>query len=146
MRFSRPRSLPAARPYRIAACLFALHILGSIAGITALACFIRQPSETASGVLFASMGFSALAWLAAFFMRRAIHCPLCKGTPLCNSGARTHERAKRLPPFNHGITATLSILAIQKFRCMYCGSDFDLLKPPTRLLGGAEPSQPDSQD
>ena len=78
------------------------------------------------------MGFSALMWLVAYFKRRSAHCPLCKGTPLLNTGARTHMRARRLFPFSHGVTATFSILAVQRFRCMYCGSDYDLLKPRSR--------------
>lgn len=145
-RFSRPRSLPSARPFRIAVFFFVLHILGLIASITALVWFARQPSETASRILFASMGLSAITWLISFLQRRTTYCPLCKGTPLSNSGARTHQRAKRLPPFNHGVTATLSILATQKFRCMYCGSDFDLLKPPSRRLRGGDPTRPSSHE
>jgi hypothetical protein len=72
-----------------------------------------------------------LLWIIAFFKRRAAHCPLCKGTPLLNSGARPHAKARRFYPFNHGMTATLSIIATQRFCCMYCGSDFDLLKTPS---------------
>jgi hypothetical protein len=140
-RFQRARSLPSGRPFRVAVFFFAIHYLGIVVAITALVCFIREPSQLASHILLGGMAFSAITWFIAFFKRRSAICPLCKGTPLFNSGARTHVRAKRIFPFNHGITATLSILATQRFRCMYCGSDFDLLKSPTRLLHGIPPEE-----
>lgn len=145
-RISRARSLPSARPFRVAVFFSALQYLGLIVIVTALACFIAGTSRGASRILLGGMAFSAISWFIAFFKRRATHCPLCKGTPLMNSGARTHLRAFRVFPFSHGITATLSILATQRFRCMYCGSDFDLLKPPTRLLHGTpEPTAHDNR-
>jgi DNA-directed RNA polymerase subunit RPC12/RpoP len=76
--------------------------------------------------------FSGLLWLTAYFKRRAAKCPLCKGTPLLNSGAVPHPRARRIRPLNQGVSAMLSIMATQRFRCMYCGSDYDLLKPRSR--------------
>lgn len=136
IRVLRARSLPSARPFRVAVFFSALHFMGLILAITSLVCFVSKPSDLASKFLIGAIAFSALSWFVAFFKRRSAYCPLCKGTPLVNSGARTHVRAWRLIPFNHGLTATLSILATQRFRCMYCGSDFDLLKPPTRLLHG----------
>jgi hypothetical protein len=142
MRTQRCRSLPSGRPFRMAVTFVALHFLGLIGTVTALVCVILEPSHVATRVLLGGIAFSAITWFIAFFKRRAAHCPLCKGTPLINSGARAHVRAKRLGPLNHGLTATLSVLATQKFRCMYCGSDFDLLKPPTRLLRGG-PAEPE---
>lgn len=136
----RARSLPSARPFRVAVFFSALQLLGLVVMVTGLVCFTREANYIASRILLGGLGFSVLAWFIAFFKRRSAFCPLCKGTPLINSGARAHVRAKRIFPFNHGTTATLSILATQRFRCMYCGSDFDLLKPPTRLLHGSSES------
>lgn len=135
-RVSRARSLPSAQPFRVAAFFSAMHYLGLIASLTTLGCFLLKPSQAAIQILLGGMVFSALTWLIAFFKRRSTFCPLCKGTPLLNTGACTHVRARRFSPFNHGITAILSILSTQKFRCMFCGSDFDLLKPPTRVFYG----------
>jgi hypothetical protein len=137
-RIPRARSVPSARPFRVAVFFSALHFLGLIVTATALAGFFLRPSELASHLLVAGIIFSAISWLISYFKRRTVHCPLCKGTPLANSGALPHVRARRIGPFNHGISAVLSILATQKFRCMYCGSDYDLLKPRTRLLTGAD--------
>lgn len=137
-RVPRARSVPSARPFRVAVFFSALHFLGLIATATALAEFFLRPSQLASRLLVAGLVFSAVSWLIAYFKRRTVHCPLCKGTPLVNSGALPHMRARRMHPFNHGISSVLSILATQKFRCMYCGSDYDLLKPRTRLLTGAD--------
>lgn len=135
-RVLRARSLPSARPFRVAVVFTAIHYLGIVVTSTALICVFLEPSQTAVHLMIGGMIFTAIAWLVAFFKRKATFCPLCKGTPLINSGARVHSRAWRLYPLNHGVTATVSIMACQKFRCMYCGSDYDLLKPPTRLLHG----------
>lgn len=137
-RVPHARSVPSARPFRVAVFFSALHFLGLVAAVTALAGFFLQPSQLASHLLMGGIIFSGLSWLIAYFKRRGVHCPLCKGTPLVNSGAMPHVRARRIRPFNHGVSAVLSIMATQKFRCMYCGSDYDLLKPRTRLLHGMD--------
>ncbi len=135
-RVQRARSLPSARPFRVAVFFSSIHYLGLIGSATALVCVFLKPEQMAVNVMVGCMAFSAVTWLVAFFKRRGTFCPLCKGTPLINSGARVHARAWRLFPLNHGVTATLSVMVVQKFRCMYCGSDYDLLKPRTRLLHG----------
>ena len=148
-RILRARSLPSARPFRMAVFFTSVHYLGLVVSVTALACVLLEPGQLAVRVLLVAMAFSAGSWLVAFFKRRSTFCPLCKGTPLINSGARVHTRAWRLYPLNHGVTAVLSIMATQRFRCMYCGSDYDLLKPPTRLLGGSRDDReysPEDQD
>lgn len=132
-RFSRARSLPSSKAFTIAVFFSAIHYLGLIATVTAFAAFFVYPSQLATKVIVGSVIFSAVTWLIAFFRRRCAYCPLCKGTPLINSGALAHSRAVRIPPFNHGTSATLSIIATHTFRCMYCGSDFDLLKTPSHL-------------
>jgi uncharacterized membrane protein (UPF0136 family) len=137
-RVPRARSLPSARPFRVAVFFSALHFLGLVATATALVGFFMEPSLLASRLLVAGIIFCALSWLIAYFKRRGVHCPLCKGTPLINSGALPHARACRIIPLNHGMSALLSILATQKFRCMYCGSDYDLLKPRNRSLHGLD--------
>ncbi|MES2440613.1 MAG: hypothetical protein V4584_16215 [Verrucomicrobiota bacterium] len=134
-RILRSRSLPSSRPFSIAVFFSALHYLGLILTATAFVLFLIEPSQLASKVILGGVVYSLIAWLLAFFKRRAAHCPLCKGTPLINSGALAHSKASRLYPFNHGVSATLSILATQRFCCMYCGSDFDLLKIPSHRRG-----------
>ena len=134
-RILHARSLPSKRPFHVAVFFSALHFLGLVMTITALVLFVAEPSQLARNLILGGIGFSVVTWLIAFFKRRSAYCPLCKGTPLINSGARPHSRAKRIFPFSHGVSATLSIIATQRFRCMYCGSDFDLLKTPSRLRG-----------
>jgi hypothetical protein len=131
----RARSLPSSGPFNVAAFFSALQYMGMITVVTAFILMFLEPSPLAVKVIVGSIGFSALMWFIAFFKRRSARCPLCKGTPLINSGAHAHSRATRIFPFNHGVSATLSILATQTFRCMYCGSDFDLLKTPSHLRG-----------
>jgi hypothetical protein len=136
-RILRARSLPSRKPFDGAVGLAMLHYFGIIATLTAVIACFKQPSLLASQVAVGGIVFSALSWLLAYMKRRATFCPLCKGTPLANSGALTHRKALRLGPFNHGTTAIFSIIARQKFRCMYCGSDFDLLKKPSYLTANS---------
>lgn len=131
---SRMRSVTHRRPFVHAVFFSAMNYMGMIAGVTTLVAFLIQPSRMATRVFVICLGFSALTWLIAYFKRRSAHCPLCKGTPLVNTGALPHKKAVRLFPFNHGITAILSIIASQRFRCMDCGTRYDLLKTPLHLL------------
>ena len=132
----RLRSVPDRQPYVRALLLCTIHYMGIIATLTTIAAFVIAPSRLATLVLIVCLGFTAATWLLAYFKRRVTHCPLCKGTPLLSSGALPHKNATRIFPFNHGVTATLSIIATQKFRCMYCGTGFDILKPPSHKRGG----------
>ncbi len=134
-RVTRARSLPSSRPFAVAAIFSAMNYVGLIATATAFAMFFMEPSQLATKLLVGGIAFSVLTWWIAFFKRRSAHCPLCKGTPMINSGALAHSKATRLHPLNHGVSATLSIIATQSFRCMYCGSDFDLLKTPSYRRG-----------
>jgi len=131
----RARSLPSSRPYTVAVFFSLLHYLGMITTVTAFVFFFIEQGQLMAQVIVGGLAFSGVTWLIAFFKRRSAHCPLCKGTPLINSGALAHSRATRLYPFSHGVSATLSIIATQSFRCMYCGSDFDLLKTPSYKRG-----------
>ncbi len=133
---SRARSLPSRKSFDHAVILSMVHYLGVIAAITALVYCLREPSQTASELFVGALLFSVVSWVLALFKRRCTHCPLCKGTPLINSGALTHKRATRIFPLNHGVSATLTIIAAQRFRCMYCGTDYDLLKHSSRLHSG----------
>lgn len=127
----RARSVSHRRCYVRTVALSTAHYLGIIACLTSLTIFFVNPSPLATRVFALSVAFTGVSWLIAFFNRRHTYCPLCKGTPLINSGALTHRRAVRWYPLNQGVTATLSIIATQKFRCMYCGTLFDLLKIPS---------------
>ena len=109
-----------------------MHYLGLVTVISTFVWFMIEPNQLALKVMLGGIGFSCLTGLIAFFKRRSARCPLCLGTPLINTGALAHSRALRTYPFNHGVSATLSIIATRTFRCMYCGSDFDLLKKPSR--------------
>lgn len=128
VKVNRCRSLPHAKKFRLAVALCAIHYLCLMAMISTAVMLILHPGRTAAMLLIATTAATISTWFLALLKKRATLCPLCKGTPLIESGALLHERAKRLPPFTHGVSTTLSILVLQTFRCMYCGSDFDLLK------------------
>jgi len=142
-RSTRARSLSSSRPFTVAGLVTALLFLGIIMTATAVLLVFTGPgvpNPVSISLIFSGLGFCIVTWLIAFFKRRAAKCPLCKGTPLINSGALPHSRAKRIYPLNHGISAVISVLATQKFRCMYCGSDYDLRKISSHLRKPTEKS------
>lgn len=130
----RARSVPHKQPYVRAVFLSAMHYMGILAALTTLVIFFVNPTHLATRVFMLSVGFLGFTWMLAFFKRRSTHCPLCKGTPLINTGALTHPKATRIWPFNHGVSAILSIIATQKFRCMYCGTLYDMMKIPAHII------------
>lgn len=133
MQGERARSVPHKLPFVRAVFFSCLHYLGILAAVTTLVVFYLNPTRLATHVLVGCIVFIAITWLMAFFKRRSTHCPLCKGTPLINTGAHAHQKATKIWPLNHGVSATLSIIATQTFRCMYCGTAFDLMKTPSHL-------------
>lgn len=125
----RARSLPFRGPFILAGFLSAIHYLSIVAWLTCLVMFAFQRNELVSKMVGGTMFLVIGTWFLAFIKRRSARCPLCKGTPLLNSGALPHGKAFRIPPLNHGTTATLSLICTQEYRCMYCGNLYDLLKP-----------------
>lgn len=135
---SRARSLPHRGPFQIAVFFAVIHYLCLIATITLAVLFAMNPHPDSATLVFSGIGASLFTWFIAFFRRRSAKCPLCKGTPLLNTRASTHSKATRLYPLNHGTTAIVSIVFTQRFRCMYCGTPFDLLKSPSSRHGGQD--------
>lgn len=148
---SRPGKAPQARmrsvPYRtpfISAGLFGLfHYWGAFALLLAIPLFLFNPTQLAQRTLIGCVAFYIVSGLASFLKRRKVLCPLCKGTPLLSTRAHTHPKAFRLFPLDHGTTATLALIFTQTFRCMFCGSRFDLLKPKPPKPG-EEPAPQDN--
>jgi hypothetical protein len=132
----RARSLPYGKPFWLAVFFFVLFLLCLSATVAAIAITLIDTDPLAPSIMIVGLALCGLTWIIAYVKRRSAHCPLCKGTPLINSGALPHVRAWRMALFNHGVSAILSILATQRFRCMYCGSDFDLLKTKSKKSGG----------
>lgn len=126
---TRARSIHNKQPFKAAVFFTLLHYLCLISLITCLVLLVAGSSKQAMVLpLVASLIASLVTWLIAFVRRRSARCPLCKGSPLIESGAVKHAKAYRLRPFNHGVTAILGILFLNRFRCMYCGTPYDLLK------------------
>lgn len=130
-RHARLRSVASARPYFLAVGFCFLHYLAVTVSATMVVFCMMTPSKSGALFVFTGMIVSLITWIFAFLQRREPRCSLCKGTPLADSGARAHLNAWRLKPLNHGTTAVLSIMVCQKYRCMYCGEGFDLLKDST---------------
>jgi hypothetical protein len=125
---SKARSVHDKRPFRAAVLFTLVHYLCLIAVLTCLVIVLLDPARAPVTPLIASAAAALVTWLIAFIRRRSARCPLCKGSPLFDSGAVKHSKAHRLPPLNHGTTAVLGILFTNRFRCMYCGTPYDLLK------------------
>ncbi len=132
---SRARSLHDKRPYHVAVFFTLIHYLCVIAFLTCTVILILRPGEESVQIFVGSLAACLITWLVAFIKRRSVRCPLCKGTPLLDGGASKHAKAFRLPPLNHGNTAVLGILFLQRFRCMYCGTPYDLLKKSSQQRG-----------
>lgn len=128
----RARSVPYRRPYIIAVILTSAFYLTLVGTAASLFAFAVAPTKTAACLLIGFGGISALLWLVSFLKRRACHCPLCKGTPYADNAAHTHEKAIRFFPLNHGTSNVIRSIVSQHFRCQYCGTPFDLLKPYSR--------------
>lgn len=129
---ARDRSIPHKRSFAIALFLSAFHYLSLVALLAGGMLFLLRQDQLAAVVLAAAAGLCALTWVLAFLKRRSARCPLCKGTPYLNTGALVHRKATRIFPLNHGTSAIISSLFTLRFRCMFCGTRFDLLKAPSR--------------
>jgi hypothetical protein len=127
---SRARSLHDKRPYHVAVFFTLVHYLCVIAFLTCVVILILNPQPVSIPPLIASSVACLVTWLISFLRRRTARCPLCKGSPLVDSGAAKHAKSFRLRPLNHGTTAVLGILFLHRFRCMYCGTPYDMLKRP----------------
>jgi len=131
-------SLPHRRPFVAAALLALLHCLLGVALVALAWVFLVRGDPAAGPWLLATAIALALAWLVALPVRRAARCPLCRGTPLLDTRAAPHPKASRVAPLNHGTTALLSLAFRHRFRCMFCGTPFDLLKRrPSRRQPGS---------
>ena len=127
----RSRSVHDKRPYNVAVLLTLLHYLCVVALITSVVIFILNPKQDSVQPLVLSAVGTGVTWLVAYLKRRSARCPLCKGSPLIDTGASKHAKAYRLRPLNYGSTAVVGILFLHRFRCMYCGTPYDLLKKPS---------------
>jgi hypothetical protein len=127
----RARSVHDKRPYQLAVFFMLVHYLCIVALVTCVVIFVLNPGQVSVPPLIGSIVATLFTWLVAFVKRRSVRCPLCKGSPLLDGGAVKHVKAYRLPPLNYGNTAVMGILFLSRFRCMYCGTPYDLLKKPS---------------
>ena len=126
---TRARSIHNKQPFTVAVVFTLLHYLCVIGVLTCIVILVLSPSPRNVVLpLVISFAASLVTWLISHLRRRSARCPLCKGSPLLESGAVKHSKAYRLPPLNHGATAVFGILFVNRFRCMYCGTPYDLLK------------------
>lgn len=125
---SRARSIHNKKPFTVAVFFTLLHYLCVIALATCVLIFILNPTPASVPPLIVAIIASLVTWLVSYIRRRSARCPLCKGSPLLESGAVKHAKAHRVLFLNHGATAVLGILFLNRFRCMYCGTPYDLLK------------------
>jgi len=130
----RPRSLAHSGVFYSAVFWCAINFLCFASTLIFVSIYVYDPMILGEGeakpryVIIAGITISLVTFIIAYIKRRAAKCPLCKGTPLLNTGAQPHHNAISVMPFNHGYTAVLSIVFTQKICCMYCGTKYDLLK------------------
>ncbi|NNC87421.1 MAG: hypothetical protein HKN82_03045 [Akkermansiaceae bacterium] len=130
----RARSVPNRRPF-VGALLFSvvfyLSLVATVGSLFAVILLATKASAIAFGVC---IGINVFTWLISYLKRRGASCPLCKGTPYVDTGAHKHIKAERLFPLNYGTSNLLRSLFVQRFRCPYCGTPFDMLKKVDRQL------------
>lgn len=124
------RSLPFKRPFLRAILFTILHYLSLMAALTLGFILVREKDQSVTIPFVIAMISVAITWIWGFVIRRSAKCPLCKGTPLLDSQASKHQLAVKFGPFSYGTTAILSLIFTHRFRCMFCGTLFDLLKKP----------------
>ena len=132
----RARSVPFKKHFVSAVFFGGLFYLLLLAALTSIAVYVKLQSKLSVMVLLGCMGLAIFVWIIGLFKRRSACCPLCKGTPYLNTGAHLHEKAYKLPVLNHGNTNMVRTIFTQRFRCMYCGTPYDFLKPVTDPIGG----------
>jgi len=128
---SRARSVPYKKKFIVAVLFTLVFYLSIVALLTAVVVFFYADSELkkrSAEILVACLGACILSWLISYVRLRSTLCPLCKSTPYLDNLANKHGKSYRIRPFNHGTTAILNTVFIQRWRCMYCGTSFDLLK------------------
>lgn len=127
----RSRSVPYKKPYVVAVLATLFFYLSLICFLTSAITFLLAPAELKRGAAYtlaAMLPVCAFFWTVAYFKRRKATCPLCKCTPFLDNLAHKHQKSFRVKPLNYGTTAVLNVVFTQRWRCMYCGTPFDLLK------------------
>lgn len=132
------RSIPHKRAYVASMFCAFLHYLSIVATATLGYILFRTRDEAVAWWLVGAMLGIAVTWILTYVARRNARCPLCKGTPLLDTQASKHRKAVRMAPMNYGMTAQLQLIMTQRFRCMYCGTPFDLHREP----GHDQPQEP----
>ncbi len=141
---SRYRSVPYRAAFYRAVIWTFLHffcLLGTLV-VAFFFFFHRAQVDIAQYKRFFMLGMAGtvVTLVISHYQRRTARCPLCIGTPLMNTGALAHKKAHCIGPLNQGHSAIVSIIFTQKFRCMYCGTRYDLLRTPRNLRGTEESS------
>lgn len=109
-----------------------LHYLTILATLTLAYILLRTHDMAIAAWLAGSVIAIGITWLFSYCARRVTRCPLCKGTPLLDTPASKHHKAVRIKPLNYGTTALLQLILTHRFRCMGCGTPFDLLRKTSR--------------
>ena len=121
-------SVPHKGPFLVCVAFALLHFLSLVSVATFGYILLRTHDLSIARWLALSVVAVGITWLMSFAARRVTRCPLCKGTPLLDTPATKHHKAVRLKPFNYGTTAQLHLIFTHRFRCMDCGTPFDLLR------------------
>lgn len=133
----RARSVPFKRDLVRALIITAVFYAAVVGLLTSVAIYLLEP-KAHSGILFVGlMALTLGCWLFSYLARRKAKCMLCHGTPFLDSGAHVHAKAWKFPGVNYGNSNAMRSLFTLHYRCMYCGTLYDFLKPVTNPLPGS---------
>ncbi|MBK1790664.1 hypothetical protein [Persicirhabdus sediminis] len=127
---SQNRSVHRPKPFIKTARLCVTQYLFATAAITLLVYTLAFPSPATAIIALVCMVLFFAFWLLSNISSRSATCPLCRGKCLASSKASKHKKAYRLKPLSYAQTTALSIVFTNKWRCMHCGSVYDLKKKP----------------
>jgi hypothetical protein len=124
------RSRAFHRPWRIwiVSLLLTLSFV-SFCAFIALAVALPVTGSRMIGVgSLACLALFIASRLSAFVLSGRLHCGLCHGAVMTETGCRKHADAVRVRPLSYRATAVLGVLLTLSFKCMYCGMRFRLWK------------------
>lgn len=136
-RANRSLSLHHKKPFIVALIATLCFWVVSVACLT---CFIsiillgKSKGTPMTKLLIALLILSIILWFFAYLQRRRARCPLCKASPFLGTLSHTHPKAERVLFLGPQTTAILKALFTLRWRCMHCGTPFDLLKKTDRRL------------
>jgi hypothetical protein len=124
----RTRVFPQPLRLVLGACLLGLAFISFLSFAWFTGELLLTGERSAGFLALGCLVLFGLCRLLAFLNNEKLHCNLCHGTVLHEKRCRKHASATRIPGLSHRAATVASILTTGQFRCMYCGTSYQLKK------------------